>query len=585
MVGGDVVRQDRQWAHAFHLTLTGHIAFPIRGAANIGALRAPVVQRWCFCLSLAGDVEHRNVDLTELRGLDRRFDDGVDLFISWPDVFQGNRVALLVIPQHILFDIEADGTGNRVGHYQRRRGQKGLLGIGVNTPVKIAVTREHGGSVKITLDHLFLDHRVQRARHTVTGSTGKGDHIKTQLLQLRQQAGLLQIHFHRLGAGCQRTLDPGLAQQTQAIGITRQQTGTNNIARIGGVGAAGNSGDNYRAIGHQTLFAIPVLGDTTTAQLGHRQQRVRIGWSGHVAGNRGQVKAQHALIIDLLQRIRPEAGLFRILFDQRDLLVFSAGQLEVFDGLVVDKEHTRAGAVFGRHVGDGRAIAQRQAIGTLTKELQISTHHALAAQKFGQRQHQVGTGNARLQLAAQLDPDNFGQTHHRRIAEHYVLGFQSTHTNGDDAQRINHGRVAIGTHTGIRKGNAITHLHHRRHFLQVDLMHDAVARRNHINVVERRLGPVDEVEAIFVAAVFYCPVLGESVRLEAGVLDGQRVIDNQLGRYHRIDLGRITALLGDNIAQPGQIHQRGLAQNVVAYHTRRIPGKVQGGLSFDQLIE
>ena len=60
-------------------------------------------------------------------------------------------------------------------------------------------------------------------------------------------------------------------------------------------------------------------------------------------------------------------------------------------------------------------------------------------------------------------------------------------------------RVTVGAHAGIGEGHAVTHLNDRRHFLQIDLVHDAVAGRDHIDVLERELGPVDEVEAVLVA--------------------------------------------------------------------------------------
>ena len=145
--------------------------------------------------------------------------------------------------------------------------------------------------------------------------------------------------------------------------------------------------------------------------------------------------------------------------------------------------------------------------------------------------------------------------------------------------------MTVSTDTGIREGYAIASLHHRRHLLQVDLVHDAIARRDHVHVLERGLGPVDEVETVVVAAVFDGTVLLERVLLETCVLDGQGVVHDQLGGNDRVDLGGIPAFLGNGIAQAGQVHQRGLAQDVVAYDTGRIPREVQIPLTLDQLLE
>ena len=92
-------------------------------------------------------------------------------------------------------------------------------------------------------------------------------------------------------------------------------------------------------------------------------------------------------------------------------------------------------------------------------------------------------------------------------------------------------------------------------------------------------------EAILVAAILDGAVLIEGLRVETGVLDGQGVVDNQLSRHHRVDLGRITTSLGDGIAQTGQVHQCGLAENVMAHHPGGVPGEVQIALAVDQLFQ
>ncbi|MCY1431435.1 hypothetical protein D9M71_474030 [compost metagenome] len=145
--------------------------------------------------------------------------------------------------------------------------------------------------------------------------------------------------------------------------------------------------------------------------------------------------------------------------------------------------------------------------------------------------------------------------------------------------------VAVGADASIRERHAFTGLDHRRHFLQVDLVHDAVARRDHVDVLERLLGPVDEVETVFVATVFDGAVLVERLRVETATFHGQRVVDDELGRYHRVDQRRVTTLVGNGVAQAGQVHQCGLAKNVVAHHTCREPWEVQIALAFDELVQ
>src|SRR5690554_6856300 len=227
------------------------------------------------------------------------------------------------------------------------------------------------------------------------------------------------------------------------------------------------------------------------------------------------------------------------------LLRLAAGQLQVIDGLAVDVEHRRSRTVLRTHVGDGRAVTDGQAVSAFAKELQIGTHHPLATQEFGQGQHDIGGSDAGLTLAGQFDADDVGQTHHRGTAEHHGLGFQTADTDGDHTQGVDVRGMGVGAHTGIREGHAVTGLDHRAHLLQVDLVHDAVTGGDHVDVLERGLGPFDEVETVLVAAILDGAVLLEGIRLEPGMLDRQRVVDDQLGRHHGVDLGRVTALLRD----------------------------------------
>ena len=218
-------------------------------------------------------------------------------------------------------------------------------------------------------------------------------------------------------------------------------------------------------------------------------------------------------------------------------------------------------------------------------ELQVGAHDLFLAQEFGQRQHHVGGGDAGAGTAGQLHADDVGQAHPGRAAQHHVFGFQAAHADGDHAQRVHVRSVAVGADQRVGVGHAVLRVDHRRHAFQVDLVHDAVAGLHDVDVAEGLLGPVDEMEAVFVAAVFDGAVLGEGVGVVAAVFHGQRVVHDQLHRHHRVDLGRIAALVGDGVAQAGQIDQRGLAQDVMTDHARRIPGEVQVAAALDQLLE
>ena len=146
-------------------------------------------------------------------------------------------------------------------------------------------------------------------------------------------------------------------------------------------------------------------------------------------------------------------------------------------------------------------------------------------------------------------------------------------------------RMAVRAHERVREGDAVLRMDHRRHSLQIDLVHDAVARRNDLDVLERFLRPVDEVEAVFVAPVFHGAVLRERVLVEAAVFHRERMVDDELRRHHRVYLRRVAAHVRNGITQTGQVHQCGLAEDVVANHTRRKPREVEVALALDELAQ
>ncbi|EEW10900.1 hypothetical protein VMD_16450 [Vibrio mimicus VM573] len=114
-------------------------------------------------------------------------------------------------------------------------------------------------------------------------------------------------------------------------------------------------------------------------------------------------------------------------------------------------------------------------------------------------------------------------------------------------------------------------------------MHDAVTGGDHADVFERGFAPLDKVEAIFVASVFYRAIFLKRIRIAAGIFHRQRVIDNQLSLHHRIDLRGVATLFGNRITQASQIDQRGLAENIVAHHARGIPREVEIAFTLDNL--
>ena len=585
VIGRDVVAKQCQGTHALQRALVGQRAFPIRWATDIGGHRAPSVEWAHFDRRPALALEHRDVDIAELLRLHALAGDSVDLFIGRPQILEQDRQTLRIVAERIALDVEANRACQCVSDDQRRRGEECLLGIRVDTAIEVAIAGQHGRGVQIAVYDLLLDLRVQRTGHAVAGRAGERHDTEAEFLQFRLQAGFFQVERDSLRARRQRALHPWFTRQARAVRIACQQASRNHVAWIGSVGAAGDRGDDHRAVWHLARHFLPLAGNALGGEIAGRDACMRIARAGHGAHHARQIEGEQTLIHGALQAVRPQTRLLRIGLNQLHLFGVTAGQRQIVQRLLIDGEHRGRRAIFRRHIGDGRAIAQGQRGRACAVELEVGTHYLRLTQVFGQRQHDIGGGDPRLALAGEFDADDFWQTHPRRATQHHVLGLKAADADGDHAQRIDVRRVAVGAHAGIGEGHAIQHLDHRRHLLQIDLMHDAVAGRDHVDVVERELGPVDEVEAIFVAAIFDGAVLLKGLRVEATALDGQRMIDDQLHRHDRIDLGRITALIGNRVTQPGEIDQRGLAKNVVTHDARRVPREVEVAFDLDDLLQ
>ena len=584
MIGSDVVTEYREWAHPLHRTFTGKCPFPVGRAADVGTLWTPVVE-WAFRFLDQAEVKHRVVDLAEHFRLYTGRYDSIDLFVAGPDVFEGNRVAVAIDPERIPFNIEAHGSGNGVGDHQWWRCQKGLFGIGMDTAIKVTIAGKNGGCIQIAFDHFLLDLWIECTTHAVTGGAGVGHDTEAEFFHFGQQSGFFQIEFGDFGAWCKRRFDPGFTGQSEFVGFARDQTGGHHVTRVTGIGTAGDRGNDDRTIRHFTGVLFPFCSDATCGQIRGRQAPVWIGGACHVTAYAGQVEFQYTLVFGVFQVVGPQPGEFGVLLDQCNLLRFTPGQFQIIDGLLIDIEHARRGTELRRHVGNGSAVTDGQIGSTCAEEFEVGRYHFLVTQKLGDGEYDIGGSNTRLTSADQFHSDDVGQAHHGGSAEHHGFGFQSTYADGDNAQSIDMRSMTVGTDTGIRIGDTITRLDHWRHLFQIDLVHDAVSGRDHIDILERRFSPLDKVKTVFVAAVFYRTILIEGFGIETGKFNRQRVIDDKLGRYHRIHLGRIATLICNRIAQAGQIHQRGLAQNIMTNHAGRIPRKIQIAPAFDQLFQ
>ncbi len=189
-------------------------------------------------------------------------------------------------------------------------------------------------------------------------------------------------------------------------------------------------------------------------------------------------------------------------------------------------------------------------------ELDEFADHAVLAQHLRHGQHQVGGGDALVELAAEAETDHLGNQHRHRLAEHRRFGLDAADTPAEHAEAIDHGGVRVGADQGVRVGDGFAVLFagpdNLAEVFQVDLVADAGTRRHHAEVVEGLLAPAQELVAFTVALHLDLDVLLESL-VAAEAVDHHRVVDHQVHRRQRVDLLRITAGPGHGIAHGREV--------------------------------
>ena len=114
----------------------------------------------------------------------------------------------------------------------------------------------------------------------------------------------------------------------------------------------------------------------------------------------------------------------------------------------------------------------------------------------------------------------------------------------------------------------LTGEHHAGEVLDVDLVDDAGAGRDDLEVVERALAPAQELVALPVALVLDLDVALERLGRAEHVGD-HRVVDDHLGRSERVDPRRVATEVLHRLAHGGEVDDARHAGEVLHDHARR----------------
>ncbi|VVN48331.1 hypothetical protein PS624_06020 [Pseudomonas fluorescens] len=305
------------------------------------------------------------------------------------------------------------------------------------------------------------------------------------------------------------------------------------------------------------------------------RQRDGILWrfrAGQTRFDAAQVQRQGVGEDRFLSGQAPRARSLGVGLDQFDHLRRPPGQAQIFQSHVVNREEAARRAIFRSHVRDCCAVGERQISEAVTVELDEFADHAFLAQHLRDGQHQVGGGDAFLELAGQFETDHLRNQHRHRLPEHRRFGFDPADAPAEYAEAVDHRCVRIGTDQGVgeRISAAVLILgpHGAAEVFEVDLVADTGARRHHAKVVEGALAPTQKGITFAVALHFDVDVLLECAG-GGELVDHYRVVDHPIHRRQRVDSLRIAAGLGHRRTHGGKVDHGGHAGKVLHQYPGR----------------
>jgi hypothetical protein len=394
------------------------------------------------------------------------------------------------------------GSGERVGHHERRRRQVARAGERVNPALEVAVPRQHRDRRQLALLDLARDGGVERPGVADAGRAAVPGQREAEGRERGRQAGPLEVGRHGPRSGRERRLDRRVDMEPAGDGVRGQQPGADHHGGVRGVRARRDRGDddgagaNLAGAGRgrpQRRELAREGGVEARAGLRHGDPVLRTLGPGKARLDRREVQVDHNVEVGFGAGEAPEALGPRVALHELDEVGAPAGQAQVRKRLVVDREDRGRGPELGAHVADRRAVGERQAGEPVARELHERSDHAQAAQALRDGQDEVGGGRAARERAAQPDTDDPRHRLVERLAQQDRLGLDAAHAVAQHAQRIDHRGVGVGPDQGVRVRERpavdVGDGHDAGKELEVDLVDDARARRNDAEPGEGALRP------------------------------------------------------------------------------------------------
>lgn len=473
VVGGDAVAEDAERAGTFdfHDVAGGHAEVGEEGRMlDVGGFAVPLEDLADATLDLVplrilrGEV---GVELAEDIGRKRGLHGIAHFFERGPDVLQIDAAAG---DKLVLAQINIDGASDGVGDDERGRHEEVRLDALMHAGLEVAVPGEHGGGDDVLAFDDIFNASVERAGVANAGGAAVADGLEAELVELDLEAGLVEVIGHDAAAWAEAGFDGRLHGEALRVRFLGEQTGGEHDARIGGIRAACDGGDEHGAIGdgvfrvgfavHDDFGGLEGLRFAETTGLHIRAEQVaelrfqcrhfdavlRTLRTGHAGHHAAEVDLHLGGEFDaaLLGGDAPHALRFVVGLDGLAKFLAAAGAAQVGDGFFVHAEEAHRRAILRCHVGDGRTIGDRQADRAGAVEFDEFADDAELAQLLRHFEHEVGGGDALFERSGEINAHHFRHEEGHRLAEHARFGFNATHAPTHDAEAVDHRRVRIG---------------------------------------------------------------------------------------------------------------------------------------------
>ncbi len=170
-----------------------------------------------------GTIVHRGVLVDELLARDGCATRGADLLVARPYIFQVDVLAVLVLSDGVVLQIDLDRACERVGHDERRARQVVAACVRRDAALEVTVPGEHAGDVELVVHDRLLDGLGQRARVADAGRAAVAHGVEADGVQVLGEPCAIEVLGDDARTGRQRGLDPGLGGDAQVIGLLGDQ--------------------------------------------------------------------------------------------------------------------------------------------------------------------------------------------------------------------------------------------------------------------------------------------------------------------------------------------------------------------------